>query len=241
MNGDKSYSDEMLNAYLDGELESDERAQVLEALRRDEELSRRVCQLQKVHSMVQLAYQDAELPTDFETPHATRSPRPALAVAAGLLIIISAFLGGWIFQSNQNQTLVELAQEVRNNQAIPADSPWHLVVQMSTDDDYRINVALNEIERLLQENQQQPVDIEIVANGKGMKLLRSDTSPYASRIRDLQQRYRNLIFQACGKTIARLKKEQGVDFDLIPGTQIVPSAMSQVIKRQKEGWTYIHI
>ena len=73
MNGDKSYSDEMLNAYLDGELESDERAQVLEALRSVENLSQRVCRLQKVHSMVQLAYQDTELPEGYDIQEALKN------------------------------------------------------------------------------------------------------------------------------------------------------------------------
>lgn len=244
MSDNKSFSDEMLNAYIDGELEADERAQVLQALRQDENLSRRVCQLQKVHNMVQLAYQDVELPEGYNVTTTKKSNRTAYSVAASIFLVIGAFFSGWVMQSsNQAQTLIELAQEVRNNQTVSVNDPWRLVLHLSTDDTYRINIALSEIEHLLAENRQdmQKVSVEILANGKGMKLLRSDTSPYAERIKSLQSQYENILFLACGQSIARMKKEKGIDVKLLDNTQVVPSAIHQVIRRQREGWTYVHI
>jgi len=244
MNDNTSFSDEMLNAYLDGELEADERAQVLQALRQDEDLSRRVCELQKIHNMVQLAYQNTALPEGYETANASSPGKRNFAIAASVFLVLGAFFSGWIAHNfNQAQTLIELAQEVRNNQPIAADDHWRLVLHLSTDDKYRMNVALNEIDRLLADSKrtQQKVNVEILANGKGMNMLRADTSAYAGRIKSLQEKYDNLLFQACGNTIARMKKEHGLDIQLLPNTQIVPSALGQRIKRQKEGWTYIHI
>lgn len=244
MNDNASFSDEMLNAYLDGELEADERAQVLQALRQDEDLSRRVCELQKIHNMVQLAYQNTDLPDGYESTSSSSPTKRYFAVAASVFLVLGAFFSGWIAHNNdQAQTLIELAQEVRNNQPIAAGDHWRLVLHLSTNDKYRMNVALNEIDNLLAESKrtQQKVNVEILANGKGMNLLRADTSVYAGRIKSLQEKYDNLLFQACGKTIARMKKEHGLDIQLLPNTQIVPSALGQRIRRQKEGWTYIHI
>ncbi|MFO7604066.1 MAG: hypothetical protein R6X06_09665 [Gammaproteobacteria bacterium] len=244
MSDKPSFSDELLNAYIDGELDIDDRTQILEQMRQDTELNRRVCALKKVRDMVRLAYDDLPVPVTYPSIASPQNHRRYVAMAAGVLMMLGTFTAGWFLHGQQQAlSLVELAQEVTHNQTIASDEHWRLVLQLSTDDPFRINVALNEIEQLLVEHRQrqQPVSIELLANGRGLNLLRSDTSPYAERIRALQTQYDNLLFQACGMTLARLQQEKGLMVKLLPDTQVVPSALGQRLKRQKEGWTYIRI
>ena len=62
MHHEKQYSDEHLNAFIDNQLDTAEKAELLDALRHDDELSQRVCKLQKLHNLVQLSYQSVEVP-----------------------------------------------------------------------------------------------------------------------------------------------------------------------------------
>ena len=56
------YSDEHLNAYIDDQLDAKEKADILDAVRHDAELSQRVCKLQKLKNLMQLSYQSIEIP-----------------------------------------------------------------------------------------------------------------------------------------------------------------------------------
>lgn len=58
----KQYSDEHLNAFIDDQLDAKEKAEILDAVRHDTELSQRVCKLQKLHNLIQLSYQSVEVP-----------------------------------------------------------------------------------------------------------------------------------------------------------------------------------
>lgn len=116
-------------------------------------------------------------------------------------------------------------------------------MHVTSDDPYRLKALLDEAESVLQqyENKNQKVAIQILANSKGLNLLRDDKSPYAKRIADMNKRYKNIAFVACAKAIKRLETEHGLDVKLLPNTKIAPSAISEVLQRQKEGWTYIKI
>ena len=63
--GDK-YSDEKLHMFIDDEMNSSDRARMMEAINKDEQLSNRVCELMQLKDAVRLAYN--ELP---ESSHST--------------------------------------------------------------------------------------------------------------------------------------------------------------------------
>ena len=235
----EGFSDEFLNAFIDGQLDEAERSRLLAALREDEDLGRRLCRLRKVRDMVQLAY--LEVPHDapgHPPPRRRAHWRQAVAAAA----VVAAAVSGWLAHDRfREPSLTELAEIVQNN--TPAGDTWQLVIHITTDDTYRLRTALDETENLLRENHRRgrKVMVEILTNGRGLKLLRSDTTPFAHRIQHMQQKYETVRFAACGKTIQRLKLEQGLEVDLLPDTVVVPSAISEIMKRQLEGWTYIRI
>ncbi|MCK5722866.1 MAG: hypothetical protein KAI84_10040, partial [Gammaproteobacteria bacterium] len=85
----KPYSDEHLNAYIDDELDAAEKAEILNAIRHDAELSQRVCKLQKLHNLVQLSYQSVEVPERHKiTGDLTRSTKFKWFAAASFFLAI---------------------------------------------------------------------------------------------------------------------------------------------------------
>ena len=120
--------------------------------------------------------------------------------------------------------------------------PVNYVVHVDTANPVRLKTALDETESLLSNKKAgEKVQVEIVANGPGLNLLREGASPYAQRIAELQSKYPNLALMACGQTIRKLK-EAGVNVELLPHTKITPSALEQIISlRLKQHWVYIKV
>jgi len=242
------FSDERLNAFIDGELDVDEREHLLEALSQDGELSHRACELQKVREMVQLAYDMVPGQERCVIAHAGRGGgRVGQALAAGVLIMVGLSLG-WLGNSHWNAPpsngLLAIADSVQKSETVADEnSEWRVMLHVSTEDPRKLDQALKEAEALLQTHQRRhsKLRIEVLANAGGLNLLRADTSPNPTLIRQLQERYENISFMACRQALQRLKDEQGIDPVLLPGTGTVPSAVAQIIERQGDGWTYIRI
>ncbi|WP_171816251.1 anti-sigma factor family protein [endosymbiont of unidentified scaly snail isolate Monju] len=85
-------SDIDLNAYVDGELTSQERVRVLEAIQQYRALAREVCELNNLKSQLQLAYAN---PPGIAACKVARASRHWLMLAVGLL-------GGWLV-GNESQ------------------------------------------------------------------------------------------------------------------------------------------
>lgn len=239
------FSDEFLNAYLDDELSHADKARLLAAVREDDNLSRRLCQLQRVRNMVQLAYHDVNMPVEDQPVAEQKKYRlPRLATAASILLLTGA-LAGW-FTHNQltpsQPGLTEIVQELRTNHPINGN-PWKLIVQVSTNDSNRFNILMDETERLLKTARQnkEQVIIQILANADGINLLKDDHSPFSQRVRNLNRTYNNLLLTACGQTLKKLKLKNKQVPKLLSEAKVVHSALQQVIERQKQGWTYIKI
>ncbi len=241
MKHEQVFSDEFLNAFIDGQLDEAERSLLLEALREDETLSRRVCQLRKVRDMVQLAYLEVEAPPRRSGPRTNSAPR--MALVASILILLGS-IAGWMSHAMLSPPpLSELAEAIEQGRRLAPGEQWRVVLHVTTDDEYRLNTVLEETERLLENHRKagRTVVVELLTNGKGLKLLRSDASPFARRIHALQAQYDTLRFLACAKTIKRLKTEKGIDVKLVPEARVVTSALKQIIERKEEGWSYIRI
>lgn len=240
----QDYSDEMLNAYLDDELAGAEKKHLLTSLHTDKILRQRVCQLEQVRKMVAVAYHDVEFKKYIEQLKPRRQSSIA-AIAASIFVAVGTILGWYAHQLTPTEPgLLQLAKNVQHNLPLEAEAQtWRVLMHMTSDDPYRIKALLDETEILLKDYaaNNRKVAIQILANGKGLNLLRSDKSLYGKRISELQAKYDNLVFTACARAIARLEEEKGENVQLLPNTKIAPSALSEVLNKQREGWTYIKI
>jgi len=239
------FSDERLNAFIDNEVDLSDKQQIYEAFRRDEALRKRTCELQKTHDLVKMTYQSVELPPGYETPLRKQS-RPWLlrSMAAGILVLAGSLLGWFSHQQMPpKNSLLNLARVVQAPQIANADADHRIMLQVSTNDEYRLNIMLEETEHLLKTSREdgEKVFVEILANGPGLELVDKSGSAPALRLQELQSHYDNLYVTACAQAIERLRVEKGIELELIPSATVVRSSLSEVLKRQREGWTYIRI
>jgi intracellular sulfur oxidation DsrE/DsrF family protein len=110
---------------------------------------------------------------------------------------------------------------------------YQLVFHVSENSPGTWQVALNNALSFQRNVGKENVDLEIVANGPGLNMLKLD-SKAADRI--AQALERNIDLVACGETMKATRVDKS---DLIPGVRIVPGGLIEIVDRQRSGWTYI--
>ena len=118
-------------------------------------------------------------------------------------------------------------------QSATAAAPTRVVVQVSDADPARWNLVLNNVKNLQDDLGANNVTIEIVAYGPGIGMLKLD-SPANSRITDAAKA--GVLIQACENT---MRNQKLVRADMHPNATYVPAGVTQIIKRQQEGWAYL--
>ena len=108
-----------------------------------------------------------------------------------------------------------------------------VVVQISTPDPRMWNQALNYSENLRELYGAGKVEIELVALGHGIGVLKLD-STQATRVADALKA--GVHVSACEVTMRRQKLTRD---DMLPDLGYVPAGLGQIIRRQREGWAYI--
>ena len=239
MSRERQFSDEFLNAFVDDQLAPDEKSRVYPAITGDQTLSREVCELRKLRDLVRLAYKDVEPSTPAR--HVLPRRRAGLGLAAAVALVLSGVVG-WVLSEAVGHTSsnTSVGAQIRVPAPAPGE-PVKIVVHLSEDGSEHVHQVLDDVEgllRLYRANQQQ-ARIEVVMNGDGLSLVRADTTTAAERVRRMQSDYDNLTFVACQNAIDRLKREQGVVAQLLPGVVVTDSGMAQLMRRQHQGWAYI--
>jgi intracellular sulfur oxidation DsrE/DsrF family protein len=116
-----------------------------------------------------------------------------------------------------------------------------VAIHVDDNDPKRMNMALNNAQNISKyyESRGEKVQIEIVAYGPGLIMLREDKSPVKERIAAMSLEMDNLSFAAFGNTQANMKKKEGMDIPIISEATIVPSGVVRLMQLQEEGWSYI--
>jgi intracellular sulfur oxidation DsrE/DsrF family protein len=239
---DDNYSEEQLQAFVDDEIDLAERAEIMEAVRRDEELACRVCELLQIKDSVRLAYREPELPAG-GIRHGESGWQRLLSfrAAAALLIFALGAVTGVVLQSTGTVSTPALISSLDQKEHVQQELK-RLVIHISSDESERLGQALDDAEELLTSYKDNPelVQLEVVANTKGLKLLRADTSPYPERIRRLAEQFSNISFLACSRTIEKLQL-RGIEVHLLPEAKVIPGALEEIVDRLQEGWVYIRV
>jgi uncharacterized protein len=122
----------------------------------------------------------------------------------------------------------------RAQSAATASQKLHkLVIQMSDNDLAKWNLALNNAKNVQDELGAANVEVEIVAFGPGIHMLKID-SAVNSRIGEATKAGIKVL--ACENTIRNLKVSKD---DISPTVGYVPAGVVHLMRRQPEGWAYI--
>ena len=93
----KSNDDLELNAYIDGELSTEQQAELLESMRNDPELARQACELGHLKAQLRLAYATPPRPQPSTAGKVRASWQ---AIAASLALLAVGLISGWVLHDN---------------------------------------------------------------------------------------------------------------------------------------------
>ena len=235
MNKDEHISEEQLNAFVDGELDSEERSCVFNEAEQSAELEQRLCQQRKIKELVKHAYRDVPEPRRLLTGRRTRGSMLGLAVAASVLLVLGIVTGQLMprfFDQNLHP-----GGPTANTRAVTGMENY--ILHVVSGEPEKMQFALQQARVLLDSaDPDNPRRVEIVANEQGLDLLRSDVTLFSDEIRALSQE--NVMFYACSKAMERLE-EKGIEVRLVPEAIPGYTALDRVVERMQDGWQYIKL
>jgi hypothetical protein len=117
--------------------------------------------------------------------------------------------------------------------AQPIPQRNRVVIQVSDGDASKWNLALNNARNLQSDLGERNVEIEIVAYGPGIGMLKLD-SPVANRIGEAKDA--GVKVMACENT---MKAQKLVRADMLSGIGYVGAGVVEIMQRQQEGWAYL--
>lgn len=224
MSKNNSFSDEHLNAFVDGQLDGAETNRVIEALNRDPELSLRVNEIRKLKELVQYAYNNNAPARGRSTARLAKSRLISSALAASLLAI--GVTGGWFWH---NALLTGSDGSIGPSAA----KKRGIVVQISENDPAKWDMALTTVKNIRKEFPAENMDIEIVAYGPGLEMFKKDT-PLDRRLDDAAKSGVKLL--ACGNA---MKASNTTKEELSPSVAVVKAGVVEIMQKQEQGYSYI--
>ena len=135
------------------------------------------------------------------------------------------------FQAAALSLAALLAQGVAAQTAAPAKHK--VVFQVSDADPAKWNLTLNNAKNVQQELGANQVDIEVVAYGPGIGMLKADAL-IANRVSEAAQAGVKLV--ACENTMTVQKIAKA---DMNTAISYAPAGVVELMQRQREGWAYI--
>jgi intracellular sulfur oxidation DsrE/DsrF family protein len=136
---------------------------------------------------------------------------------------------------------VPLKNSAAASQEQPHQQPHRLVVQVDVNDPAVMNLALNNVSNVAQHYSEigQKVEIEVVAFGPGLHMLRDDTSPVKARIKSMSETMPQLAFSACGNTRENMTRTETKEIPLVSQAKVVKAGVVRLMELQERGWSYL--
>jgi intracellular sulfur oxidation DsrE/DsrF family protein len=121
--------------------------------------------------------------------------------------------------------------------------PHNVAIQIDQDDPRVMNMVLNNATNVIEyyRAKNEEVNVDIVAYGPGLHMLRADTSPVQDRIKHLKDMVfpGKIQFSACGNSKQGMEKTEGHAISIVPDASIVPSGVVHLMELQERGWSYV--
>lgn len=117
--------------------------------------------------------------------------------------------------------------------ADPSAARQKVVFQVSDADPGKWNLTLNNAKNVQQDLGAANVDIEVVAYGPGIGMIRLE-SPVGNRVTEAMAAGVRVV--ACENTMKNMKLTRN---DMLPSLGYVPAGVVELMQRQREGYAYI--
>ena len=128
--------------------------------------------------------------------------------------------------------------------AFAAEGKSHRVAfHVDQNDPEVMNQTLNNVGNVIDyyRARNEEVDVDIVAYGPGLHMLRADTSPVVERIKRLKDMVfpGKIQFSACNITKTAMEKREGHAVAIVPEATVVPSGVVHLMELQEQGFSYV--
>jgi uncharacterized protein len=128
--------------------------------------------------------------------------------------------------------------------AVAADGKsHHVAIQIDQNDPQVMNLVLNNATNVIEHYRakNEDVDVDIVAYGPGLHMLRADTSPVQDRIQRIKEVAfpGKIQFSACNNTRQGMEKAEGHPISILPHATMVSSGVVHLMELQEQGWSYV--
>lgn len=121
--------------------------------------------------------------------------------------------------------------------------PHRVAIQVDQNDPAVMNLALNNVTNIMDmyKAKGEDVQIELVAYGPGLNMLRDDTSPVKDRLKQISDLSfpSQIKFSACNVTKQGMEKHEGHPITIVPQASLVPSGAVRSMELQEDGWSYL--
>jgi intracellular sulfur oxidation DsrE/DsrF family protein len=119
----------------------------------------------------------------------------------------------------------------------------HVAFHVDQNDLEVMNQTLNNVSNVIEyyRDKDEDVDVDIVAYGPGLNMLRADTSPVLDRIKLLKDMIfpGKIQFSACNVTKTSMERKEGHAIAVVPEASVVPSGVVHLMELQEQGWSYV--
>jgi hypothetical protein len=129
--------------------------------------------------------------------------------------------------------------------AIAADNAktHRIAIQIDQNDPAVMNLTLNNVSNILEyyHGKGEQAQVEVVAYGPGLNMLREDKSPVKERIKSIKSGAfpSNVAFSACGNTRKGMEKAEGHPIPIVAEAGVVTAGVVRLTELQEQGWAYI--
>ena len=143
-------------------------------------------------------------------------------IAAVILLALAAGIGGVVAEQRQAEV-------------------HRVLFQINSEDSSSMRHAVSNSINLVTHYREvhEPIEVEIVAYGRGIEMFRTDKSPVTQVLEFMHAHYPEISFSVCGNTKAIMEKQESHPLSFIDGTRVVPFGIVEIVKRQEQGWSYI--
>jgi intracellular sulfur oxidation DsrE/DsrF family protein len=121
--------------------------------------------------------------------------------------------------------------------------PHRIAIQVDQNDPALMNLVLNNVSNLTEyyHSKGEQVQIEVVAYGPGLNMLREDKSPVKDRLKRIKEGSfpSTVNFSACHNTMMGMEKAEGHPIPIVPQASVVPAGVVRLSELQEQGWSYI--
>lgn len=138
-----------------------------------------------------------------------------------------------------------LASGSLSTPARAADPKLHkIAIQVDQNEPAVMNLTLNNVQNITDyyRSRHEDVQVEVVAYGPGLNMLRADKSPVKERLASIvkgNELSSKVVFSACANTKAAMEKTEGHSIEIVPQASIVPSGAVRLSELQEQGYTYL--